>query len=131
MLFARAMTNGAKWYVPGVFGGAPIYTPDELGADMDEEGNIITVEPTVSVSRPPAANGELIEAKRDEFEAVGRFAYGPDWQETARDSMIAFAYANFVTNGGQWKDNIGKVAADKLTYSQLDRAITKMIKKSG
>jgi hypothetical protein len=30
MLYARALSNGAKWYCPDVFGG-PIYTPDELG----------------------------------------------------------------------------------------------------
>lgn len=29
MLFARAMSNGAKWYTPDVFSG-PVYTPDEL-----------------------------------------------------------------------------------------------------
>jgi len=41
MLFARALSNGAKWYTPGVFGGAPVYTPDELGAEIDEDGVII------------------------------------------------------------------------------------------
>lgn len=41
MLFARAISNGAKWYTPGIFGGSPVYTPDELGADVDEDGNII------------------------------------------------------------------------------------------
>lgn len=30
MLFARAMSNGCRWYCPDVFGG-PIYTPEELG----------------------------------------------------------------------------------------------------
>jgi hypothetical protein len=30
MLFARAMSNGAKWYCPDVFGGTPVYTLDEL-----------------------------------------------------------------------------------------------------
>jgi hypothetical protein len=29
MLFARALTNGARWYCPGVFFGA-VYTPDEV-----------------------------------------------------------------------------------------------------
>ena len=39
MLFARALTNGARWYTPDVFGGS-IYTPDELGADVqyDSQG---------------------------------------------------------------------------------------------
>ena len=41
MLFARAISNGAKWYTPGIFGGSPVYTPDELGADVDEDGNIV------------------------------------------------------------------------------------------
>ncbi len=32
MLFARALTNGARWYCAGVFGGA-VYEAEELGAD--------------------------------------------------------------------------------------------------
>lgn len=32
MLFARALTNGARWYCAGVFGGA-IYDAEELGVD--------------------------------------------------------------------------------------------------
>ncbi len=34
MLYARAMSNGAKWFCPDVFAG-PIYTPDELGLEVD------------------------------------------------------------------------------------------------
>ena len=45
MLFARAISNGAKWYTPGIFGGAPVYTPEELGADIDVDGNVIDVTP--------------------------------------------------------------------------------------
>lgn len=41
MLFARAISNGAKWYTPGIFGGAPVYTPEELGADVDEDGQVV------------------------------------------------------------------------------------------
>ncbi len=49
MLYARAMSNGSKWYCPDVFGG-PIYTPDELGAVVDgETGEVIDLEP-----EPPA-----------------------------------------------------------------------------
>jgi hypothetical protein len=43
MLFARALTRGARRHAPGVFGGSPVYTPEELGADEDEEGNIVDV----------------------------------------------------------------------------------------
>jgi hypothetical protein len=42
MLFARALSNGAKWYCPDVFSGSTIYTPDELGAEVDaESGEVI------------------------------------------------------------------------------------------
>lgn len=46
MLFSRALTNGARWYCPDVFNG-PIYTPDELGAQVDEEGNVVEAERAV------------------------------------------------------------------------------------
>jgi hypothetical protein len=42
MLLWRAMSNGAKFFCPDAFAGAPVYTPDELGADVDpESGEII------------------------------------------------------------------------------------------
>ena len=40
MLFARAISRGARRFAPGIFGGSPVYTPDEMGVDTDEEGYI-------------------------------------------------------------------------------------------
>jgi hypothetical protein len=40
MLFARAISRGARRFAPGIFGGSPVYTPDEMGADVDPEGYI-------------------------------------------------------------------------------------------
>lgn len=60
MLFARALTRGARRYAPGIFGGSPIYTPEELGADTDDAGHIIDVTPTpalapaVTIAPPPS-----------------------------------------------------------------------------
>jgi len=34
MLFARAMSNGVRWYCPDVFMGSSVYTPEELGSDI-------------------------------------------------------------------------------------------------
>jgi hypothetical protein len=61
MLFSRALTNGARWYCPEVFNG-PIYTPDELGAETDDEGDVVAL-PTVE-TRPDVdtSTGEIIEA---------------------------------------------------------------------
>lgn len=41
MLFARAISRGQKRYAPDIFNGATVYTPDEMGATVDEEGNVI------------------------------------------------------------------------------------------
>lgn len=49
MAFARAMSNGAKWYCADIFGG-PIYTPEELGAQVDgETGEVVgpVIEPAL------------------------------------------------------------------------------------
>lgn len=52
MLFARAISRGARRYAPGIFGGSPVYTPDELGAETDPDGYIETVVTEVSPPRP-------------------------------------------------------------------------------
>lgn len=43
MLFARAMSNGVRWFCPDVMNGSVVYTPEELGADVDQDGNVVTV----------------------------------------------------------------------------------------
>lgn len=43
MLFARAISRGARRFAPGIFGGSPVYTPDEMGVDTNEEGMIEAV----------------------------------------------------------------------------------------
>lgn len=51
MLFARAISRGARRFAPGIFGGSPIYTPDELGADVDADGNVLEGE-IIAQQRP-------------------------------------------------------------------------------
>lgn len=41
MLFARAMSNGVRWYCPDVFSGNAVYVPEELGAEVDGDGNVV------------------------------------------------------------------------------------------
>jgi len=52
MLFARAMSNGVRWYCPDVMNGSVVYTPEELGADVDQDGNVINVEVVDQVRIP-------------------------------------------------------------------------------
>lgn len=59
MLFARAMSNGVRWYCPDVMNGSVVYTPEELGADVDQDGNVINVE-VVDQVRIPEPESELV-----------------------------------------------------------------------
>lgn len=43
MLFARAISNGIKWFTPDVLGGVTAYVPEEFGAVVDDDGSIIDV----------------------------------------------------------------------------------------
>lgn len=53
MLFARAMSNGVRWFCPDVMNGSAVYTPEELGADVDQDGNVIDMpKQSVRVSEP-------------------------------------------------------------------------------
>lgn len=60
MLFARAMSNGVKFYCPDV-SMAPVYTPDELGVPSDgESGEVIETRaeaPTLPTAQDEAADG--------------------------------------------------------------------------
>ena len=53
MLFARAISNGVRWFCPDVMNGSTVYTPEELGADVDQDGNVIDMpKQSVRVSEP-------------------------------------------------------------------------------
>ncbi len=75
MLFARALSNGARWYTPDLFGG-PVYIPEELGASVDGEGNVIDVpfvptrERDVGDLARPVQDDDEVEAALGEWIAV-------------------------------------------------------------
>ena len=56
MLFARAMSNGVKWYCPDVTGG-PAYTPEEMGVQVDGDGDVIDV-PAQAPATPTNGHGQ-------------------------------------------------------------------------
>jgi hypothetical protein len=61
MLFARAMSNGVRWYCPDTFNGSAVYTPEELGAVVDEDGQVIQINPSpgqVAPERTPAPKAD-------------------------------------------------------------------------
>lgn len=70
MLFNRCMADGVRVYCPDLFGGAPVYTPEELGAEVDSSGEPLGLAaltpPPAAPAAPPSrqvnpATGEVIE----------------------------------------------------------------------
>lgn len=45
MLFARAISNGVRWYCPDVFSGNAVYTPEEFDVEVDVDTGEITERP--------------------------------------------------------------------------------------
>jgi hypothetical protein len=56
MLFSRCMSGGVRTFTPDVF-NVTVYTPEELGADVGEDGEVIDVpsRPQAPVERPALA----------------------------------------------------------------------------
>lgn len=83
MLFARAMSNGVRWYCPDVFASG-VYTPEEMGAAVDGEGEIVESSGRVV----DTATGEITEAPADmtgtpqfkRMHALGREVFGDAWR---------------------------------------------------
>ena len=82
MLHARALTNGCRWYCPDVFGG-PIYTPDELGAEVDEDGQ------PVSAETPAPRKALKPRAEREDF--PGEAVYGGRREEPVVEAEVVEA----------------------------------------
>jgi len=66
MLFARAMSSGVRTFCPDVL-GATVYTPEELGAEVDDEGVPVRVE-VERVERPVKPAAPALEAPAPEPE---------------------------------------------------------------
>lgn len=133
MLFARALTRGARRYAPGIFGGAPIYTPDEMGIDTDEEGHIIQGE-IVNVTPAPAhpvqpaqpqpaplPDDELVisEASAKEFVQTAAALLETD-TATLKDRMKALGYTGIPGDSGKRLDTYRRLKADMTPATQDD-----------
>lgn len=112
MLFARALTRGARRYAPGIFGGAPIYTPEEMGVDTDEDGRV--VEGVVVNVTPPATNGDShaprpAPAPAKAHTTIGRVPAAREAQVPSDD-----------TNDQAAVSESGPLPDDELTVSESD-----------
>ena len=115
MLYARALSNGAKWYCPDVFGGA-IYTPDELGEEIDgETGEILN--PTAPTPNPVDAEVVGIPLKR--AEAIVSTAADLGRLEKLPAAVSAVAHRDVI--GGLDPKSAAERMSEELTVSQAER----------
>jgi len=70
MLFARAISRGARRFAPGIFGGSPVYTPDEMGVDTDEEGYIEGTSITVEAPTPEQTDEATEDAGHEDIMTI-------------------------------------------------------------
>lgn len=130
MLFARAMSNGVRFYVPDVFNGNAVYVPEELGAEVDADGNVIEVMPVrVDASDSERADNldndipfdkpakeVLSEQQLKVLNTVGSRFYGDEWDEQ-RPKLVEAITKGAVTS------------SKELTPKQADRLIAGIEKK--
>ncbi len=79
MLFARAISNGVKWYTPDVFSG-PVYVPEEMTATLTEDVQHEEVKPTL-----PALKDKGFK------DAIARLKAGEDILEKLKSSFTLTA----------------------------------------
>jgi hypothetical protein len=94
MLFARAISNGAKWYCPDLF-ITGVYVPEEMGARVDAEGEVVSMPAPEQSPAPPQKRAEKPPLNRDA--ALARIAeLGGDvaYAETlSDDALVAYGKA--------------------------------------
>ena len=117
MLFARAITRGARRFAPGIFGGAPVYTPEELGADVDPEGYIETTARDVTPDPAPVAK------VRPAAEIVQELGYAPE----PPSSLMTLEMASLETSSTGEK----YVDMDNAALANRMRGIAAGLKKDG
>lgn len=92
MLFSRAMSNGCKWFCPGIFGGVAPYTPDELGDEviMSADGDMTPVARATVIDADPAPT-----PKAEDFdgEAFGARPTPSNWTQMAEDKWSTYLRA--------------------------------------
>jgi len=127
MLFSRAMSNGARWFCPDVFSGVTPYTPEELGATVDGDGDVIDVTPTpvpeavVEPGPEPGNDYTPINSPKALYDAVHGLEYYnsiPHMLNTIR-KVSGDAKANWPTDDAAWYN---EALAQLTEYAQANKA---------
>ena len=106
MLFARAISNGVRWFCPEVMNGTTAYTPEELGVEVDQEGNVIDVVGITSEETPrkysPTKQTQESTPKTDE-----NTEYTQEIEQFPED-----------TNNPAGRDELTNLQSSEMTYEE-------------
>ena len=117
MLFSRAMSNGVRWYCPDVVGSAAVYTPEELGANVDSDGAMVI---DAQVIEKPLQNAPVVQ---QEARTQAQPAQVDENAAAIEVPALDYEKAKTVTNSkGQLYIDI-----DTPTLSNMANAITRKL----
>lgn len=130
MLFARAISNGVRWYAPDVFYGNSVYVEGEIGGEeMDTPAYIVVDKATGEVIEPaPSINSlddvdalpfdepkqpapKLPDNLRKRLHAVGTQAYGKEW-DAKRPELVRAVTKGRATSSNDLTEDEGKRIED-------------------
>ena len=120
MYFARAMSNGVRWYCPDVMNGSSVYTPEELGAEVDGDGNVIDIRP---VETQIEIHNELLDLQETPEQLTG-----DDWEDTVLDAVPMTIEAAYKVVGS--KGNL-YYQESTVALQNIAAALRKRIDKNG
>ena len=90
MLFARAMSNGIRWFCPDVFAGNPTYTPEELGAVVDDEGNVTELPKAQKAAQNAPETPVIVEGEATPITAPSDAEKPVEAQEKPKFDAVSF-----------------------------------------
>ena len=134
MLFARALSNGVRWYCPDVFYGNSVYVEGEIGEMEMQQPSVIVVDKTTGevVEGPDAPPADFTLADVDplsfETDPIKEWAEIPGATPTRPDRPTwhkpADAYAWAIESGACANEFEAKNSLKKITDEQFGGKLT-------
>ena len=119
MLFARAISRGARRFAPGIFGGAPVYTPDEMGQEVDPDGYIDATAKDVTEQSAQEQPAELMDYQQACLvENSENKSYG---------EIVTEKLTHMYNKMGQLLKNSGSLTEEKITEYTFKRGAIESI----
>jgi len=123
MLFARALSNGIRFYCPDALGG-PVYHPEELGKEVDADDNIINITDTVTVKdvevvetvsgeKKPVVNPPQTPAKKRSF----LMAMANNKNHERHEELMNILHGRSLDVGGSFDDDAVCTLYDMIVAS--------------